>query len=304
MSAHSATYPGALLLLVFNRPQTTRQVWEWVRQARPARLYIAADGARSSRAGEDVRVNEVRQIVNAGVDWTTEVKLLFRERNFGCKNAVSSAIDWFFEHEEEGVILEDDCLPGADFLPFCYSLLDYYRHNEQVMHISGNNFLNGKIEMAESYYFSKLTHIWGWATWRRAWKHYDVEMKTWPEKMKQGLINEIWMKRSQVNYWQKKFSQMYNGEIDTWDYQWTYAVWANNGLAINPKVNLVKNIGFDEDATHTKKESWWLVNEVEPLPVISHPSQIKVNHQADDYSSSFLYPSIFDKVKIKLGLLP
>lgn len=170
---------SAVLFLVFNRPDTTRQVLDSIRQARPPRLYVAADGAREDRPGERERCERVRGIAT-DVDWPCEVHTLFRARNLGCKTAVSGGISWFFEQEEEGIILEDDVLPDQSFFVFCEELLERYRHEAKVTMISGDYFHGNNHQPTASYFFSRYTHIWGWASWRRAWQHYDREMAQWP----------------------------------------------------------------------------------------------------------------------------
>src|SRR5688500_1827095 len=173
-----------VLLVIFNRPDTTRLVFEAIRNARPRRLYVAADGPRPGVAADNANCQEARKIIDS-VDWQCEVKTLFREKNLNCGVAPSSAFTWFFQHEEEGIILEDDCLPSQSFFWFCQELLERYRNDTRVMHIGGNNFLNGwQKDKDYSYYFSRSGHIWGWATWRRAWKHFDFDISLY-EKLKQ-----------------------------------------------------------------------------------------------------------------------
>jgi GT2 family glycosyltransferase len=163
----------AILILLFNRPETTIRVFDKISQIKPQRLYIASDGPRKNFDGEKEKVKKVREIATR-VDWPCEVKTLFRNENLGCKKGVSSAITWFFEQEEQGIILEDDCVPNLDFFTFCESLLDRYAEDERVSVITGNNFQNNKWRGDASYYFSKYNHCWGWASWRRSWKDYRV----------------------------------------------------------------------------------------------------------------------------------
>ena len=164
-----------ILFLIFNRPDTTKRVFESIRSIKPAKLYIAADGDRKDKVGEDLLCKDTRSIIDL-IDWECEIKTLFRPENLGCKIAVSSAIDWFFENEEQGIILEDDCLPNESFYIYCETLLNYYAFNERIMHISGNNFQDGMMRGNGSYYFSNYNHIWGWASWKRAWKAYNVDL--------------------------------------------------------------------------------------------------------------------------------
>ena len=247
-----------ILFIIFNRPDTTRRVFESIRAARPPRLYVAADGPRSGRPNEEVRCREARAVVEA-VDWDCQVFRLFRERNLGCKYAVSSAIDWFFSHEAEGIVLEDDCVPANSFFAYCDELLVRYRDAQRVMAICGSNFQRDGWRPEHSYYFSRYNHVWGWASWRRAWKGYDVEMNEWPSFLAQNSLRTIfpdnWPARV---FWRRIMDDVASGNVDTWDYQWLFAGWSNDGFSIVPEVNLVKNIGFDGDATHTTGAPQWL----------------------------------------------
>lgn len=192
-------------------------MFEAIRQAKPPRLYVAADGPRFNREGEVDRVIQVRQIASA-VDWPCELKTLFRNENLGCKKAVSSGIDWFFENEQQGIILEDDCLPHPDFFTFCETLLNRYANDDRVWVITGDNFQDGQWRGEGSYYFSCYNSVWGWASWRRAWVKRDMDIKFWPawkmsSEWKAWLPNKVERK-----YWLRIFDRMYRNEVDTWDY--------------------------------------------------------------------------------------
>lgn len=268
-----------ILFLVFNRPDTTKKVFESIREAKPAQLYIAADGPRKNLPQEVKKCKKVREIVTK-VDWDCEVNTLFREENLGCKLAVSSAIDWFFENEEMGIILEDDCLPDQSFFHFCKELLEKYKSDNRVWHIGGYKYQSlGSDEF--SYNFSRFTHVWGWATWRRAWKHYDVEIKKY-QKHKEKLQKYDFFHRKK-EYLDRKniLDKIIFGELDTWDYQWNFCVRINNGLAIRPRINLVKNIGFREDATHTQVNNEKSnVNSSIKFP-LRHPDILMANREID-----------------------
>lgn len=273
----------AVLLIIFNRPDTTRQVFEAIRSVKPPRLYVAADGPRHGRTGEDATCRQAREITN-GVDWDCQVFTLYRAENLGCKYAVSSAIIWFFEHEPEGIILEDDCLPHWSFFKFCDELLMLYREDSRVMAICGANFQRNRWHPLESYYFSRNTHVWGWASWRRAWCSYDVEMLGWPDFVSNNKLHdtfpESWAPRF---FWTKILSDVAAGQVDTWDYQWTYTIWRHGGISILPAINLVKNIGFDADATHTKHAEPWLLemNAEEMVFPLIHPATVTACIEAD-----------------------
>lgn len=247
----------AVLFLVFNRLDTTERVFAAIREAKPPRLYIAADGPRPTKAGETEKVQAVRDHVLNNIDWPCEVKTLFREKNLGCKHGVAGGITWFFENEEKGIILEDDVLPLPSFFYYCEELLERYKDNASIAMISGCNFITTHYEPASSYFFSKHNHIWGWAAWRRSWKYYDVSMVQWPAWKNLGSLRGLSDgSRLFCLYWVNIFDKVSAGKIDTWDYQWTFACWRTGGLSVLPKSNLVSNLGFDRvDATHTTGES-------------------------------------------------
>lgn len=291
-----------VLFLIFNRPDKTQKVFNAIRQAKPKQLFIAADGPRPDREGEIEECQKARQIATS-VDWDCEVKTLFRDKNLGCKIAVSSAIDWFFKNVEEGIILEDDCLPSQSFFWFCQELLEYYRNDTRVMYISGDNFQFGHKRGEGTYYFSKYSHIWGWATWRRAWNFFDLNMNNFEEFETENQINNIFRIRQQQKYWMKFFQLAYDGKIDTWDYQWVYTCLINNGLCIMPNVNLVSNIGFGSDSTHMKyKSSIFSEMEAREITDIIHPNFVLVDQEADLLTSKLCFGniSIFKRVKNKM----
>ena len=273
-----------VLFLVFNRPDTTIRVFESIRQARPLRLYVAADGPRENKAAESEKVQAVRNYIMTNIDWDCEVKTLFRDNNLGCKHAVSEAITWFFEHEDQGIILEDDCLPHPNFFPFCQELLERYRNEEQVSAITGNNFQNGIKRGKASYYFSKYNHCWGWASWRRAWKMYQGDLPFWLDWQSSTEWKRKLPNQAERQYWKKIFDRVYRNEIDSWAYPWTASVWYQGGLTVTPNVNLVSNIGFGKNSTHTSDET----NPASSMPTYSigkltHPARVNQNIHADRY---------------------
>jgi hypothetical protein len=270
-----------ILFLIFNRPDTTQQVFNEIRKAQPAQLFVAADGPRKNQVADYELCKETREIIRQ-VDWDCRVFTRFQDENLGCRHAVSSAITWFFSNVEEGIILEDDCIPDQSFFRFCQELLEKYRDDERIMMVSGNNFQFGKRRTNYSYYFSKYFHIWGWATWRRAWNHYDVEMKSWPLIRDGRWLKDILKDKNAEKFWEKIFENTYRGTINTWDFQWVFSCWIQNSLAILPNVNLVKNIGFDGNATHTKgknKQADLSVNSIHfPL---NNPEFVIADNDAD-----------------------
>jgi len=250
MSNYQLKTPVAFI--IFNRPDTTKKVFAEIAKARPSKLLVIADGPRADHPEDAGKCAAARVIID-GVDWDCEVLTNYSDINMGCKRRVSSGLDWVFDTVEEAIILEDDCLPHPTFFRFCEELLEKYRDDERVMHIGGNNFLCSRKKLEYSYYFSRYSHIWGWATWRRAWKYYDVEMKLWPTIRDCEWISSIFSEKREAYYRKKIWDSVYNEDIDTWDYQWLFAILIQNGLSVLPGVNLISNLGFGQDTTHTKK---------------------------------------------------
>jgi hypothetical protein len=268
--------------LIFNRPDVTVQVFAAIARAKPPVLLVVADGPRAGRAGEAEKCAQARAVVDR-VDWDCRVLKNYADSNLGCRRRVSSGLDWVFETVEEAIILEDDCLPAASFFPYCDALLERYRHDTRVMAVSGDNFQRGVRHSPYSYYFSKYNHIWGWASWRRAWRHYDVEMRTWPQVRDAGLLPAVCPNREEERQWTARFDAAHQGAIDTWDYAWTYACWSQSGLTALPEVNLVTNLGFGPAATHTTASSWLagLATGEMDLGELRHPPFVVRNEPAD-----------------------
>ncbi len=291
------SYNIPILFLIFNRPDVTKKVFEAIRKAKPRQLFIGADGYRSSKKGEKELCEQTRKIIEK-VDWKCEVKTLFQKKNLGCRKGVSTAINWFFKHIEYGIILEDDCLPNKSFFKFQKEMLEKYKDDSRIMMVSGNNFQNDIKHGKASYYFSRLAHIWGWGTWRRAWKLYDAEMETFEKFKKEKHIENIWEDKEVQKTWMKTFQAVADNKIDTWDYQWAFTIMKNNGLSIMPNVNLISNIGFGEGATHTTSVESQLANmKVSSLGKIIHPEFILANKKADLYTHINIIRVKFKKLK-------
>jgi len=271
---------------IFNRPYTTEKAFEAIRQAKPTKLLVVADGPRADRPGEVEKCAAARAIIDR-VDWDCEVLKNYSDVNQGCKLRVSSGLDWIFDTVEEAIILEDDCLPHPAFFRFCEELLEKYRGDKRIAMISGVNFQFGRKRTSYSYYFSRYTHIWGWASWRRAWEYYDVTMKLWPTIKEGGWLQDILGNFQTSKYWGNIFQSVYDGKINTWDYQWTFACWVQCGLSILPNVNLVSNIGFGINSTHTKGQSKFANMPVEPITFpLLHPPYVLRDAMADAYTEN------------------
>jgi hypothetical protein len=239
---------------IFNRPDTTAQVFEAIRQVQPQQLFVIADGPRSDRNTDSERCGAARAIIEQ-IDWDCQVFKNYAETNMGCRQRVASGLTWVFEQVEAAIILEDDCVPDLSFFHFCQELLHRYREDERVMSISGSNIQRGEYGAGDSYYFSRYPYVWGWATWRRAWQHYNVAMPDWTIVKDTNWLQDILHDPQAEKHWSQVFQKTFEGRIDTWDFAFVLSCWLQNGWSIHPSVNLVSNIGFHPEATHTKDDS-------------------------------------------------
>ncbi len=284
-----------ILFLIFNRPETTRKVFERIREIRPSQLFVAADGPSSDIPEDSVNCRITRDLVLESVDWQCEVKTLFRDSNLGCKKAVSEALDWFFDSVQYGVVIEDDCLPSRSFFPFCENLLSKYMYDQRVWHISGcNHNINSK---EDSYYFSHHIHIWGWASWSRAWKHYDPIMTAWPDFKRLVDLEEFFGSREEKERRVTNWDRTYDGTIQSWDYQWSFNVLSNGGLSILPSQNLVENLGFGDSATHTKEEGPGKLEGHDIHFPLRHPKFVVRNNKLDRKYGQKNRPAVSSRVK-------
>lgn len=296
-----------ILLINFNRPDKTRKLLELIQKVQPKKVYFAVDGPRTGHPGDRDKCKQVQDLVDS-VDGSCKVKTLFQHKNLGCGIGPVTAINWLFEHEEYGIILEDDCLPDLSFFLFCEELLKYYEKDCRVMQISGSNFFSNRHDTGKatsSYFFSSIGSTWGWATWRRAWKKYDYYVRDFPEIKSTGLLKGFFYNKEDTHYVLNMIQKANEQEksVTWWDYQWDLAKHLNSGLSIVPVKNLIKNIGFSSDATHTKKVM--PVYERVGLDPISfpllHPKYVVANANYDEhYFKSFYERNIISKIKYKL----
>lgn len=297
-----------ILLLSFNRLDTLKRVLQIIESVRPSKIYLANDGARENKIypngiSEKEQVHSVRNFLIDSIshfDFPCEVKTRFLDSNLGCKKAVSSAISWFFENEEQGIILEDDCLPTLSFFRFCDELLEKYKMQHNVFMISGWSALDfaqntsvetlsPKARLQEDYYFSKYNHIWGWASWARAWSKYQLEFNESEIKTLHNFCST-----KEKHYWYHIFKTYAQGKIDTWDYPWTYNIWKHNGLCIYPKNNMISNIGFNRvDAAHTTGDSKFVsMPSYELCFPLTHPKTIKQNSKLDKANFHIIFNTL------------
>jgi hypothetical protein len=293
------SFSTPILFITFNRLDTSERVFNTIRAVKPEKLYLFSDGPRKHIEDEVQQVQLVREWLQRNVDWPCDLQINFLKENIGTRYAIGAAVNWMFEQEEQGIVLEHDCLPHPSFFPFCHDLLAKYKEEEKVMHISGNNYLFGRISHDTSYYFSQHNISWGWATWKRAWQYYDADMKAYPME-REGLIKRLSNNKRIRKYWYNILDRVYSGDIQTWDFQWTFSMWQKRGVAIVPENNLVANIGYGAKAIHTANQK----DKLAKLPLnemkfpLKHPHQIVYDTLSDDYYiGNIIYPVFFLRLR-------
>jgi hypothetical protein len=272
-----------IALFIFNRPGLTAQVYACIRAARPERLFVVADGPRATHPDDRRLCEEARRVV-ASPDWPCEVAVNFASENLACGRRVSSGLHWVFQECSEAIILEDDCVPGASFFDFCSEMLHRYRNDRRIVHISGDNFQDGKQRGSGSYYFSRYPYTWGWATWKRAWQSYDVNISSWPAAYRAKWLESFFDNPRETRYWEGVFDRVYRRQVDSWDYQWMFACWRQGGLSIVPNENLITNVGVGPDATHFKEGHSTIGIPTRELGELLHPTEISPDTEADRYT--------------------
>lgn len=287
-----------ILFCIFNRPTETERVFAAIRQQRPATLLVVQDGPRSQNGHDAAQIAAARKVLDA-IDWPCELRTHFAETNLGCKRRMASGISWGFEQFEQLIILEDDCLPSQSFFGFCETLLDRFADDERVTMISGDNF-QLRPRSTDSYYFSKWAHIWGWASWRRAWNCMDADLASWPAEKGKSWLPELCCDEAETAHWTELFDRQAAGAIDTWDFPWMYSCWRHGGLAAIPNRNLVTNIGFGPGATHTTDATSRLSN----LPrrefgQLWHPENVSRHLEADAFTWEVIFKPPVSPVAVK-----
>ncbi len=274
-------------LFVFRRPELTARVLAAIRLARPSLLLVVADGPRAPRPDDAAACVATRELIDQ-IDWPCEVRREFAAENMGCRRRIASGLAWVFDQVPEAIILEDDCVPDQTFFRFCDELLEKYRDDNRIAQISGSNNQNGRKRGSHSYFYSRYNNVWGWATWRRAFELYDVDIKKWPELRATSWLSHIVGKPAEVNYWTRVFDATHEGRVDTWDYQWIFSTWQHGMLSVVPNHNLVQNIGFGDDATHTASQDLFANSRLEPMPFpLDHPPAVAAEAGADRYTARF-----------------
>ena len=288
-------------LFIFNRPNQTMRVFQAIRDIKPSTLFVIADGPRPHKKDEKIECERARSIVKL-IDWPCVVRTQFSKKNLGCKTRIVSGLNWLFSQVDECIILEDDCLPHKDFFRFAEAMLEQYRHNYDVGIISGNNLIADQTtDIPDSYYFSNIPHMWGWASWKRVWQNYQVKPKNLNYDIESGALKKMIPSYLDYPFWEKRLIATYEGNIDTWDYQFAYMMWKHHFLSVVPKVNLVTNIGFGPGATFTKFD-----DRQSSLPLaamgglIKHPPRVRVDLRLDQTEVRSYRPLTFLQKIIKL----
>lgn len=290
--------------IIFNRPEKTRSVFTEIAKAKPRKLFVIADGPRKDHPSDIQKCQDARSVID-DIDWECEVFKNFADENLGCGKRPATGISWVFDHVDRSIILEDDCLPHPTFFRFCDELLEKYKDNPKIMQINGSNLQLEKKRTADSYYFSSANICWGWATWRRAWDCYDINIEKWPQVKKGTWLMDIVNDREAAEYWGQIFDHAYEGagDVSYWDYQWRFSFWLNNGFAISPRDPLISNIGFDNSGTHTIYSNDPYANiQTRPMTFpLRHPAEIKCNEAADRFLTDRLPIKNKSKPSIRMG---
>lgn len=292
-----------VVFCTFNRLDNVQRVFDKIREAKPPKLYLISDCARETVAGEKEKVQEVRNYIESHIDWPCEVKKNYAESNMGCGRRLSSGFTWVFEQEEQAIILEDDCVPDITFFQYCEEMLERYKDDDRIMLVSGNNPISSCYDYDGDYFFSKVPFIWGWATWRRAWKYYDFDIESYPREKK----NPVWHKVFPLTaYWlyMSEFDALYHHTFNIWAYQFMYSIILNDKLTIVPSKSHVINIGFQEDATNTKDIPNWMRQSIVPVNFpIKHNDTVEWNRDFDRaYFKKASKNGPVVKIKSMLGL--
>jgi hypothetical protein len=292
-------------LLIFNRPEITRRLVVEVIRAQPPQVLVFADGPRPDHPEDAELIATAKRVIDEA-PWDCEVLTNYSETNLGTRYRPATGLDWVFQTVEKAIFFEDDVLPHPSFFSFCDELLEKYQNDERVMMISGNNFMGGRRLTDDSYLFSHYAGIWGWATWRRAWRHYDVELRQWPRLRETSFLRDVLANEEEVAFWRQCFDRIVSGETQTWDHQWQFALWAQRGLSIMPSVNLCTNVGFGPTAQHYKEfDSKLAAVRVEEMQFpLRHPAAMVRSREADEFVFRELLSGGVSKKRRSRRLIP
>jgi hypothetical protein len=279
-----------ILIIIFNRPKLVQGLFDEIKKHKPKELFVFCDGARVDKPNELELLNKSKSIFEEQIDWDCKLETYYLEENKGAGRAICQAIKWFFTNVNQGIIIEEDCLPHSDFFLYCQELLNKYKDNKEVMLIGGNNLHNEKY-INDSYYFSAYSHIWGWATWKETIDGYNFSLDNISNKEAKKILKSYFPTPSERGYWYDRFRLIKQNKINTWDYQLMFNIWKIRGVTIIPSVNLVKNCGFDKDSIHSQNTDCELSKlKTNPILPLKHPEKIIINEKLDRiYFKKYLY---------------
>lgn len=271
-----------ILLILYNRVEETHNLFQIIRKLKPEKLYVAADGANRAVPTDYQACLKARSVIMP--EWKCETKFLFHDEHIGKSKNVYRAISWMFEQEEEGIVLFDDTLPNIDFFHYCEELLDKYRDVPQIMHIGANYLERKRKYLKNSYHFTAYSFIWGFATWKRAWEGFSLDIKGEPEDAFK-VIDKFVQNPIEKMFCHRIYNALRKHNLDYWEYQYNYHIWNKNGLCISPNVNLVTNVGFKKRKRRIRK----LMRKSAPILPLQHPEIIERNYKADAYTFRKVY---------------
>jgi len=288
-----------VVIFVFNRPHVVDKLLTALAEVRPKTIFVVSDGPRLDRPDEASKVAECRWLFEVCISWPCEIRTNYSESNMGCRTRVVSGLNWVFSQVDRAIILEDDCIPSPTFFPFCQELLERYAVDSRIMSISGSNHVPERMApRTESYYFARYHHCWGWATWARAWRHYDDSFLCWEKVRNTPLLRELLGSWRASIYWRRIFDLVHSGRINSWAYRWQLCCWLQSGYSIIPKVNLISNEGTGDDALHTRRYSFAHAKRGEIAFPLIHPAHCIRTEQHDRYIEDHIFSkSLFNRVR-------
>lgn len=297
-SSYQVQTPVAIIF--FNRARPLKSVMKRVREVRPRKLFLIADGPRAHVPGDAERCDDARAVAEESIDWECDIQRCYAEHNLGCGPRPATGISWVFRQVEEAIILEDDCVPEVSFFRFCDEMLERYRDNEDIFQVCGTNYFPLMDRSFYSYHFSRYLVCWGWATWRRAWNHFDYGMRDYDTETVTAMLEQTFEHKSSVAYWGRQFERLRAGDDSVWDLRWLYAGWRHQALGIIPRDNLVSNIGFGTDSTHTRghAEGGFQPTQALDFP-LAHPPVVARSHVWDAATEEYHFkkPTLWQHAK-------
>ncbi len=282
-----------VLLILYNRIEATHNLFQIIRQVRPEKLYVSADGAQPQLENDYVNCLRTRSVIMP--EWECKLEQNWHEEHYGKSQHIYRAISWFFEQEPEGIVLFDDTLPHVDFFPYCEQLLERYRDTSEVMHIGASHLKRKNKGGSASYYFSGYAFLWGFATWRRAWKNFDLTLQNLEKEELIPILSKYMGKPHERMYWINVFNLLKKYDLDYWEFQYNMHIWKSGGLSISPNINLVKNTGFKGRKRKIRK----LMADVFPILPLRIPSEITQNKTADKYTFKKIYNKAIQQIFIE-----